>query len=196
MRSSLLPNPNFTLDFVLAEFKIIPVGVELWISSFINPGALIVLGLTGLFSLLLSWLGYTFAIRRLSLSALGFLGFSLMLAIVNSVSEAFAYEAFWHQVQVREISWFGLCCAGVALGAGCGRMQQSAAPVITLLIAGILSLVCAGSTVVTMTGTWISREHAWNSGAAPEPGIADIESKWVRDSWEKLADFRGTDLRK
>lgn len=115
---------------------------------------------------------------------------SVIASVWNRVSEAFSYEAFWHVLQVREITWMALVALGFSVGASFAGLTRPVWLTPVTLFAGAIGITVALTAVATMTNSILVRYDQCTQGPAPFAGIGDIETDWVYEAWQQLGTHR------
>lgn len=198
LRMTVLADPKLDSNLLLRILSEgVPRGVQDWWVALTSPGSwVLVLLLIGSTALLVNfgWTPKPIALARIGIALVMF---SLVLSIVNRLSEFFAYEAYWHMVTPRTAAWIGIVLLAASLGGACGRLPRQAlvVPLLTLSCAIGLMLVIGG--VALMVSEVYAREIRWERGPAPLAHVTDIEDPdgFQRRAYLELLDIRGGPLR-
>ena len=169
------PDLNFDLIYLLVT-EAIPSGISSWWFAVFNSGALIVLVVSAFVGVALASQGIR--PERDSLFSIGFglLGFSMIMFILNGLSEYFSYHAWWHLTAPRSVTWISLIAIGVALGNLASNYPQLYTALPIIFSAAIAALLLTLSANAVMVSTMQSRWWMWERGPAPMSDIiGDIE---------------------
>ena len=183
-----LPHPLVNEDFVLVQVKSMPLALSQWWGAVWTAGALVTLSVIAFLAYLLRRRGVRFDVRRLVSFGVGSVAFSLILILVNRVAEAFAYQAFWHELQTRMFVWIALIAFGAAAGSWIADRDLQSAWAPALFVTAMVGIILSLAAVASLTGAMAARSSAWKEGPAPLPGISDIEVDWIHSSWQELVD--------
>jgi hypothetical protein len=123
----------------------------------------------------------------------GLLGMSLLVTLAFRGAEAFSYATYWHEVTPRTLILVSVVLLGLGGGdALAARLPAWGRP--ALAIVSVLALLVVLGSLFTLQYEIIDRYAEWIAGPAPS-GIADINSEWVRNCWDQLADYRDVPAR-
>ena len=190
-RMSLLNEPTVSFDFILAVLRSMPRAVLEWGGGVWNPGAVVVLAVTCALGVIATLRGARVNAVGLAASGTALIALSLITSIWNRVSEFFSYEAFWHVLQVREITWMGLVALGFSLGHVVAKPSTLEWLTPSVLFAGGIGVILSLAAIATMSNAILVRYEQWSQGPAPFADIGDIETDWVREAWQELGQYRG-----
>lgn len=198
-RMALLPSPKPTNELVaLIALDALPGGISDWVSGITTPGAYaLVLLVTGV-TALCTRQGWHPKGETLSAVALFLLAFSLVLSVVNRVSELFSYPAYWHLVFPRTAAWLGIVVASAVLGAYIGKFRARSLLFTVASLVACVALVLVGASLFMMTNAIVARWVEWNVGPAPLTYVVDIEdpASTFRASWIDLREIRRDGLQR
>jgi hypothetical protein len=194
LRKGLLGTP-----FVFNVFNVVNLfyftvsfSFKLWVLSFFNVGALLVILISGSFFFIrANLIKKEQALGALKL-AIGLSLFALLQILISRFAEAFTYVAYWHYVNPLVCIFLAIFFFGIAIAYGLSKLSLNP---VYLLIAGATlagSLVVGLSTNIFMVEAIYLRETSWALGAAPTEGVTDIEDAkgWQIDCWSKLNALR------
>jgi len=191
-RRLALPNPqvNLELIFRLAS-EGIPSGFRDWWLAISSPGAItIVVVLLGV-SLLMTFQGWSPRVGYLINLGIGLLAFSLVMSLMNRMSEPFAYEAYWHLIAPRTIVWLALATLALSVGGWLASLGISAVTTPVTVLASAAGIVLIAASLATLGSQVQARYLQWQTGPAPWAGaISDIEVPWIREAWQQLMTVR------
>lgn len=174
----------------------LPEGIVEWGKGVVTPGSVLAAVLMAAMALALVRSGLRVATALLLRTGCGVLALSVLLSLLNRMSEAAAYPAFWHQVSTRTLIFMGVCVLGFAGGA---KLALAASWLPTWLVAAplLLALVGVAASVSPMVDAVEERFGRWQSGPAPMGVISDIEDPqgWQAECWEDVARGRSAPAR-
>jgi hypothetical protein len=174
------------LDFVF------PTALVNWIDAFLHWGTLVVLLATGATAWLAVKIGFGWSSSLLAKMVVTAVTFTLILSIANRTTEAFVYDAYWHQSSIRFFAFASSVLAGVLLGQYLGSKESQILPPTIVVVLATCLLASLGA-VFAMSNSIYEREEVWRAGPAPIPGVAaDIEDPeiWVYNCWLGLKEIR------
>jgi MFS family permease len=191
--SGLLDVRPFGADVTPVEVVrwVLPQGVIQGVGMIVGAGTLVAFIIGVGIALVASRLGAVATPAPIATVGLGLLFFSLVIAVVSRAADGFSYEAFWHEVEPRTVIFLGALALGAAMGTwlgghptGAGRMAQ----VVALAAVAVVTATVLGSLLI-MQSHVTERLAQWSVGAAPSSAM-DLETKWVRECWAMIGDFR------
>ena len=167
-------NPNrIGLDFIALVNWTFPTAVIEWLQGILHLGSLVVV----LFGLLAGFFSSHIALRRsfkeLGESALTLFILSFFAAVFSQLSEAFAYEAFWHLVIPYLFIYFLLFLFGFLAGMQLDSKFSMNKYFLVSVLTG-LALGVSGLGVHKAVTEINERKERWQVGPAPVSGISDI----------------------
>lgn len=168
---------------------VFPQGVFDWFAVIVSINTLLVVGVAISFAFALYWAGVTVRTTTLMQHAGWLIAFTLVLALVSRAGDGFSYPAFWHEVMPRTFVFVAFALVGVAAGTWVLTRSNATLSVVTLVAAGLAVAVSIGSLPV-MGGHISQRLDAWEVGAAPAGGAADLEYAWIEECWDRWSDQR------
>jgi len=171
---------------------LIPKSILDWSQALLSTSALFVVIAFLLITVLLARIGYIFDAKNIKQITISLFYFAFFYYITSRLSEAFAYEAYWHQVGPRTAIFFFLVALGIYLGARFNTNMNLFFNY-SLIFLFIISFLVSASAVLSMTYTMQERIARWEVGPAPTDSTTDIESDWVRWCWDDYTSIR-TDL--
>ena len=178
-----LANPGYLLTWTF------PRALQEWSAAAFSAGTVAVLTIGVVVGFLMQRSGQPLEPIRLRDLGLGLVAFSLMVAVVNRLSEAFSYVGIWHQIYSSQVLFFGLLMLGLWLG---GLLGVRSSDRISVIVAGPLVVASAVMLIVTlgaMTASISNRAASWERGSAPLPRIPDTSQ--FDSCWIEIEDYRG-----
>lgn len=164
-----------------------PNGVFTWASGVAHAGTLVVALIAVGVGCGLHAFGARIDPAHLTRTAAGLLGFSLLASLASRGAEAFSYPAYWHEITARTVIFVSVVLLGLAAGSALtSRHPVWAAP--AAVAAAVALLVVLGS-LFLLQHEAVDRYTAWIAGPAPGT-IGDTNLEWVRNCWERIADYR------
>jgi hypothetical protein len=196
LRKGLLGAPfAFTIFNVVNLFYfVVSFSFKLWVLSFWNVGALLVLLITTSFFFIRADLITQERAKRLLLLGASLAVFALIQILVSRFSEAFTYVAYWHYVNPLVCIFLAIFFSAISLAYWLSALSQDL--IYRLVASAVLigTLMLGLSTNIFMVEAIYLRETSWALGAAPTEGVTDIEDAkgWQMDCWNKLNQLRPT----
>jgi len=193
-RSKLLGNEDLvsSLDILYLFNWTFPAALIEWSGGFLQVGALVVLAFGIILGIFSQNLNSRISVRELSENMFIFFSLSLIAAILSQLSEAFAYEAFWHLAVPYLFIYIFLILSGYYLG---NQIKNSAILNNGIVLAVGLGLVLgiSGLNVYKASAEISERKELWQVGPAPVLGMSDIENKddWVFSCWMGMKEYKG-----
>lgn len=168
---------------------ILPKGLWEWLSGLASVGSLVTFGCALLIGIIAST-----EVNRQSLYQAGWLAFVLfafssLVSVVSQLSEAFSYDAYWHQVSPRSLLFISLSLFGFILGLKVGWLGGDFV-LISSFAALVAGFIAIGS-VLYFTQYAEDRLAVWEVGPAPSFGIPDTEEIWRNACYLEIKDYRG-----
>jgi hypothetical protein len=162
-----------------------------WGLGLVNLGSITTVVLIASFALVLARAGVNLNVSALQRVALALLFYSMVLAVINRMSEAFSYAAFWHQISTRTVIFLALCALAASAGARGAATSKPWFTVASVTLV-LLALLASGFACVAMVSTIQERSPRWESGPAPLAPHGDIEDPqgWIAECWRGLTDLR------
>lgn len=165
---------------------------KLWFLSYFNVGALLTVFIAASYVFLCPGFISAQQVEKLVKLGVGLGIFALIQILVNRLSEAFVYVAYWHYVSALVCIFISLVFFGLAIGRLLRVKVDSQA--YQMLAAACLtgSLLVGVSSAIFMVEAIYLRETSWALGAAPTEGVTDIEDPkgWQMNCWNHLNELR------
>lgn len=187
-RKLTLQNPEINADlFFRLVTEGIPGGVQDWWIAISSPGAITVVVVFVGTSLLMVLQGWSPRVSYLIDLGLGLLGFSLIMSLMNRLSEFFSYEAYWHLIAPQTMTWLALATLALCLGARLARLGVRAVTTPVTVLTTLAGIVLIAASLANLGSEVQARYVQWEIGPAPWAGaISDIEVPWIREGWKRL----------
>lgn len=205
IRSELLMSPDFNADLGIQIVMAIPQGFMDWWDSIAEIGTISTALFVASISYAIGLMKVTLNTGYLARYGLAFIVFALVLAVMNRISELFAYPAWWHLIPIKMTVWLSVICFAAAIGMLAAQHVPKGRSflLLTSLFISSTLMVLIGASILQMTVEVNSRVSTWNMGPAPLPGIGDIEDPdgWISIAWRSLNEQRnekalGTPIRR
>ena len=193
-RSKLLGNEDLSssIDILYLFNWTFPAALIEWSEGFLQVGAIIVLAFGIILGIFSQNLSSKVSVEDLLENMFIFFSLSLLAAILSQLSEAFAYEAFWHLASPYLFIYIFLILTGYYLGNKIKNTKWLENGVV--LAAGLgLVLGISGLNVYKASVEISERKDRWQVGPAPVLGISDIENKedWIFPCWMGMKEYKG-----
>ena len=194
-RSSLINNhvslPLQSIPDLLVFTTVYPL--EMWLLTFVNIGA-ISSGLIVLAASILIRKRRSDALRNSNyLMWSGYLcSFSFVQCVVNRLCEYFTYTGYWHYASAQLCSFLSIMLFSVWLMESIlPKLAQHKANVLLLTLT-IIAFAGNAFALQKMVQSMSDRQKVWQVGAAPLPGVQDIEDNtgWQMGCWKSLETAR------
>ena len=183
-------NPNQPEKNLIEIFSwVFPKGLWEWVSGLASVGSLIAFGCALLIGILASTLVGRQSLYQTGYLTLSLLAFSCLVSVISQLSEAFSYDAYWHQVSPRAILFISLSLFGCALGLKVGWIGGDY--VLVSCFAGLIAGFIAIGSVLYFAQYAEDRLAIWEVGPAPSFGIPDTEEIWRNACYLEIKDYRG-----
>ena len=167
----------------------LPQGVAEWVETVVSTGALLALfmGILVAYLLGIRWKKGSWGVLRASATLAAF---SLILSITSRLGELFAYQAFWHFLGSKTITYLSIAVIGIALGASLRTYARQPGVVLGLAFVCLLTILLGLSATAVMIVEINARRVAWETGSAPIGTVGDIETPLWRGFYNDLSDIR------
>jgi len=165
---------------------------KLWFLSYFNVGALLTLLITASYAFICPGFISAEQVEKIVKLSVGLGIFALIQILVNRLSEAFVYVAYWHYVSALTCIFISLLFLGLAIGRSLRTKVDSRAYQMLAAACLISGLLVGLSTAIFMVEAIYLRETSWALGAAPTEGVTDIEDPkgWQMNCWNHLNELR------
>lgn len=193
-RSKLLGNEDLTssLDILYLFNWTFPAALTEWAGGFLQIGALVVLAFGIILGIYSQNLNSKVSNNDLRENMFIFFSLSLIAAILSQLSEAFAYEAFWHLAVPYLFIYIFLILGGYYLGNKAKNIKWLDNGLVLAVGLG-LTLGISSLNVYKASEEISERKERWQVGPAPVSGISDIENKedWIFSCWMEMKKYKG-----
>ena len=193
-RSKLLGNEDLTssLDILYLFNWTFPAALTEWAGGFLQIGALVVLAFGIILGIFSQNLNSKVSNNDLRENMFIFFSLSLIAAILSQLSEAFAYEAFWHLAVPYLFIYIFLILGGYYLGNKAKNIKWLDNGLVLAVGLG-LTLGISSLNVYKASEEISERKDRWQVGPAPVLGISDIENKedWIFSCWMGMKEYKG-----
>ena len=167
---------------------------KLWFLSYFNVGALLTIFIAASYAFLCPGFISALQVEKLIKLGIGLGIFALIQILVNRLSEAFVYVAYWHYVSALVCIFISLLFFGLAIGRSLRVKVDNQAYQMLAAACLIGGLLVGVSSAIFMVEAIYLRETSWALGAAPTEGVTDIEDPngWQMNCWNHLNELRPT----
>ena len=190
-RTALI-NPNLEVSLDRLGFLIawtFPYAIEHWILAYFNWGGVNIFVFVISLYFFIGKIDQGDDCSKLFLCAWKLSGFGLLIYLVARFTEAFSYGAYWHFIPGIVCVFLSILFLGAWAGMSLARYSGSILKLLMIVLLAI-SLLLGLFGNYKMIKSIYKRGIEWSQGAAPLPGVTDIEEEWVRNCWIKLRNFR------
>jgi hypothetical protein len=171
-----------------------PAAANSWFSSFFNLGSFfsfIIFLCLGFISV--NFFGVDIKFRYTYLIFLLFT-LSIIMTVISRISEAFAYQAFWHLIPIHLLRFLVIASLSLCLGAVLARKYQNNILTISIILVATAAQILQVYSIYLMGERIEQRYKIWSKGSAPLHGIEDLSLTSTKGTynmcWDRIGDFR------
>lgn len=189
--TSFVLSPMQLIELIDVSFRFT---VRLWFSGYLSLGALLTFILS--FGVSFFYINAETADKIKPIRDFGFLFglFAFLQIFINRAAEFFAYQGYWHFISPIVCIFISICFLGVWAGAFIGQSEGRFNFSTAIKFSLVLVTLMGTSANLYMVKSIYQRQALWSGGAAPTPGVTDIDVKWVRGCWVELNKLRPTQI--
>ena len=193
-RSRQLGNEDLSskLDYFYLFNWTFPKALIEWVDGFLQIGSLMVLVFGIILGIFSDHFNSKLAKYNYFENILIFFSLSVISSFLSQLSEAFAYEAFWHLAVPYLYIFVFLFIFGFYVGE---KLKVTSFDINGFALAASLGLILglSGLSIYKASNEIVERKHLWQSGPAPLLGMLDIENKedWVFYCWMGVKELKG-----